>query len=157
MQRHERSFGGVPLSPTPSTRMDKGSSRVKHALLAKNAHSTELPTNFRVPYSSTPSPTLPPSRELRAGDRNASANRGGPCPRFRRGPPREKNRQQLDFPQQRKQHEGKEGRELFGRVRSKQRQQRRIDGVDAHAPSTRLAVLGPFFSIAFRRGRSSFI
>ena len=40
MQRHERSFGGFRLSPTPPTRLDEGSSRVKRALLARNARST---------------------------------------------------------------------------------------------------------------------
>ena len=40
LQRHERSFGGFRLSPTPPTRM-VGSSRAKHALLAENAQSTE--------------------------------------------------------------------------------------------------------------------
>ena len=59
MQRHERSFGGFWLSPTPPTRLDEGSSRAKHALLAENARSTELPTDFGLPYSSTPyTPTV---------------------------------------------------------------------------------------------------
>ena len=46
VQRHERSFGGFWLSPTPPTRSDEGSSRVNHALLAENARSTELPPIF---------------------------------------------------------------------------------------------------------------
>ena len=64
VQRHERSFGGFWLSPTPPTRLDEGSSRVKHALLAKSARSTELPTDFRLPYiySSTPSHQPPLGR-----------------------------------------------------------------------------------------------
>ena len=66
VQRHERSFGGFRLSPTPPTRSDEGSSRVKHALLARNARSTELPTEFRAPYSSTPShlPSLGKAQKL---------------------------------------------------------------------------------------------
>ena len=41
----QRSFSGVGLSPAPPTRLDEGSSRVKHALLAENARSTELPSD----------------------------------------------------------------------------------------------------------------
>ena len=55
VQRHKRSFGGFRLSPTASTRLDEGSSRAKHALLGENARSTELPTDCRLQYSSTPS------------------------------------------------------------------------------------------------------
>ena len=50
----QRSFSGFRLSPTPPTSLDEGS-RAKHALLVKNARSTELPTDFRLPYSCTPS------------------------------------------------------------------------------------------------------
>ena len=49
VQRHERSFGGFRLNPTPPTRLDEGSSRAEHALLAENARSTELPADFRRP------------------------------------------------------------------------------------------------------------
>ena len=69
------SFGGFRLSatlrtyrwrlsasPTPSTRSDEGSSRAKHALLAEDARSTEVPTDLRLPYSSTPSHQPPPER-----------------------------------------------------------------------------------------------
>ena len=60
------SFGGFRLSITPPTRIDEGSSRVKHALLARNARSTELPIEFRAPYSSAPShqPPLGITQEL---------------------------------------------------------------------------------------------
>ena len=54
MQRHERSFGGFRLSPTPPTRSDESSSCAKHALLAENARSTEFPTDLRLPHSGTP-------------------------------------------------------------------------------------------------------
>ena len=60
VQRHERSLGGFRLSPTTPTRSDKGSARAKHALLAENARNAELPNDFRLPYSSTPSFQPPP-------------------------------------------------------------------------------------------------
>ena len=51
VQRNEqRSFGGFGPSSTP-TRLDKSSSRAKHALLAENARKTELPTDFGLPNS----------------------------------------------------------------------------------------------------------
>ena len=69
MQRHKCSFGGFRLSPTPPTRSDEGSSRVMHALLAKNARSTELSTDFRLPYSTAPShqPPLGRARNYKIG------------------------------------------------------------------------------------------
>ena len=54
VQRHERSFGAFRLSSTPPTRLEEGSSRAKHALLAKNARSTELPSDFRMLYTAVP-------------------------------------------------------------------------------------------------------
>ena len=62
VQHHEGSFGGFRLSPMPQTRLDEGSSRAKHALPAKNARSAELPTDFRLPYGSTPSHKPPLGR-----------------------------------------------------------------------------------------------
>ena len=68
VQRHERSFGSIRLSPTPPTCLDEGSSCAKHALLAENARSTALPTNFRLPYSSIPShqPLLGRTRRIQS-------------------------------------------------------------------------------------------
>ena len=62
MQCHERSFGGFHLRPTAPTRLDKSSLRAKHALVAKIARRTELPTDFRLPYSSTRSHQSPLGR-----------------------------------------------------------------------------------------------
>ena len=50
VQRHERSSRGFGPSSMPPTCFDEGSFRVKYASLEKN---TELPTDFRVSYSST--------------------------------------------------------------------------------------------------------
>ena len=62
VQRHaQRSFGGFGPSPTPTTRLDEGSSRLKHALVVENAQSTELQADFRLPCS-TPSHQPPPER-----------------------------------------------------------------------------------------------
>ena len=58
VQRHERRFGEFRPSTTSPTRLDTGSSRVKYALLAGNARSTERPTDLRQPYSSTPHTNL---------------------------------------------------------------------------------------------------
>ena len=79
MQRHERCFGGFRLSPTPPAHLDEGSSRAKHALLAENARSTELPTEFRLPNSSTLSHQPPQERGQKynidsTGDKEAQNN-----------------------------------------------------------------------------------
>ena len=50
-ERHERSFGGIGLSPAPPTRLDGGSSCAKRVLVAENARSAELRTNFRLPHT----------------------------------------------------------------------------------------------------------
>ena len=62
------SFGGFRLSPTPPTRLDEGSSRVKHALLAKNARSTEMPTGFRriQQYSLTPTASRKSTKTIKS-------------------------------------------------------------------------------------------
>ena len=53
-------FGGLGTSPMPATCLDEGFSRVKHALLAENARSTELPTDFRLPHNNSSTPAHPP-------------------------------------------------------------------------------------------------
>ena len=62
VQRDERRFDGFWLSPMPPTRFEEGSSQAKHALLVKNARSTELPTDFALLYSTTPSHQSPIGR-----------------------------------------------------------------------------------------------
>ena len=63
MQHNERSLGGFGQTPPPPpARLDEGSSSVKHALLAENVRITELPTDFRLSYSSTSSYHPPPER-----------------------------------------------------------------------------------------------
>ena len=65
-QRHEQcSFGGFGPSPRPPTRLDEGSSRVKHAVLAENAQkhrasnrlSTATQQHFLMPTASRKSTT----------------------------------------------------------------------------------------------------
>ena len=56
------SIHGSRLIATPPTRLEEGSSRVEHAWLAENARSTKLPTDFRLPYGSSPSHQPPPER-----------------------------------------------------------------------------------------------
>ena len=67
VQRHEQSFGGFRRSPMPPPRVNEGSSHVKHALLAKNARSTELPIDFQLLCSSTSShqPPLGTAQKLK--------------------------------------------------------------------------------------------
>ena len=65
---YARSFGGSRLCATPRALLKRLSAKPRatnslgrglvereHALLAENALSTELPTGYRLPYSSTPS------------------------------------------------------------------------------------------------------
>ena len=55
MQLHERSFGGFRLYAQATNSLGRGFVEREHVLLVQNARSTELPTHFRLAYSSTPS------------------------------------------------------------------------------------------------------